>query len=126
MKRAVCLLILVSMMLHCASRLGFLTYLYQYRHNVAYSVGLIAEIPIALCSSDYDDGKGLTIQQHEQSEKSLPATLVQAHEINLYFERILFTTTLQFTWLTPDRIPNLTETPYTPPLQDIFHPPTAA
>lgn len=126
MKRAIVLLVLVSMTLHCASRLGVLSYLYENRLAVAFSVGLIKEVPISVCSSDYEGGEVLIIKVPDESDKNLPATPTQAQEINLYFERTIFNNTLHFLWLKTDRIPLLKEIPYSPPLQDIFHPPTAA
>jgi hypothetical protein len=89
MKRIVSLIILVSMMLHCASRLGVISYLYQQRHQIAYQVGLIAEIPIALCDSDHDFSGELKIQHHDNDEK-LPATFTQAPEIQLFFQEVNF------------------------------------
>ncbi len=83
LKKSLSLVILISMTLHCSSRLGLLSHLYQVRHSIAYSVGLIAEIPIAVCSSDYDFSKGLQIEVPD-SEKGMPG-LAQAHEINLFF-----------------------------------------
>jgi hypothetical protein len=83
MRRIISLVILCSMMLHCASRLGILSYLYQERHSIAHAVGLIQEIPIALCSSDYDFNQGLSIQDHDDSE-TLPVTFGHAHEITLF------------------------------------------
>lgn len=84
MRRIISLVILCSMMLHCASRLGILSYLYQERHSIAQAVGLIQEVPIALCSSDYDFNQGLlSIQDHNDSE-TLPVTFGHAHEINLF------------------------------------------
>lgn len=126
MRRTLCLLILVSMTLHCASRLGLLSYLYQNRHEVAFTLGLIKEVPIAVCSSDYDGDKTLVITAQDDIDKNLPGTISQAQEINLYFERIIFKNTAHFVWQSARRIPSLQEIPYTPPLQDIFHPPTAA
>lgn len=126
MRRAIALLILVSMTLHCASRLGLLSYLYQNRQEVALTFGLIKEIPIAVCSSDYEGDKTLVITTPDDSDKSLPTAISQAQEINLYFERTIVNHAPQFTWLVADRLSSLTESPYTPPLQDIFHPPTAA
>lgn len=41
------------MTLHCASRLGVVSYLYENRLEIAYQIGLIAEIPIAMCAGDY-------------------------------------------------------------------------
>lgn len=83
MRRIISLVILCSMMLHCASRLGLLSYLYQERHAIAHAVGLIQEIPIALCSSDYDFNQGLSIQVHDDSETQ-PVTFGHAHEITLF------------------------------------------
>lgn len=83
MRRIISLVILCSMMLHCASRLGVLSYLYQERHSIAHAMGLIQEIPIALCSSDYDFNQGLIIQDHGDSE-NLPVTFGDAREIILF------------------------------------------
>ncbi len=126
MRRALCLAILVSMALHCAGRLGLLAYLYQNRHEVAFTLGLIKEVPIAVCSTDYEGDKTLIVTAQDDTDKSLPTAISQAHEINLYFERAIVNHSPQFTWLATDRLSSLTETPYTPPLRDIFHPPTAA
>lgn len=82
MKRTVSLLILTSMMLHSASRLGILSRLYEERHQIALSVGLISEIPIASCSSDYDFNTALNVQFDD--EKSPLGVLAQAQEINLF------------------------------------------
>lgn len=71
------------MMLHCASRLGVLSYLYQERHTIAHTMGLIQEIPIALCSSNYDFNKGLSVQHTDDSE-GLPVSIAHAHEITLF------------------------------------------
>ncbi|HMI66936.1 MAG TPA: hypothetical protein VK517_12900 [Cyclobacteriaceae bacterium] len=83
LRKSLSLILLISMTLHCTSRLGLLSHLYQVRHSIAYSVGLIAEIPIAMCSSDYDFSKGLQIEVPD-SEKGMPG-LAQAYEINLFF-----------------------------------------
>jgi hypothetical protein len=50
---------------------------------MAYSMGLITEIPIAVCSSDYDFNKGLHIEVPD-SDKGMPG-LALAYEINLFF-----------------------------------------
>lgn len=83
MRRIISLVILCSMMLHCASRLGILSYLYQERHSIAHAMGFIKEIPIALCSSDYDFNKGLSIQDSDNSQ-SFPVTIAHAQEIILF------------------------------------------
>jgi hypothetical protein len=71
------------MVVHSASRFGALSFLYEKRHTIAYSIGLIAEIPIAMCNSDYDFGKGLKIEE-SQSQHAMPVCM-QAHEINLFY-----------------------------------------
>lgn len=76
------------MVLHSASRLGVLSYLYQQRHEIAYAVGIIAEIPIAMCSDDYDFNPGLSIVSADESDLSTPPALVQAKEIQLYFSEL--------------------------------------
>ena len=74
---------LVTMIMHCGSRLGIISFLYQKRHAIAYSIGIIAEIPIAMCTSDYDFGKGAVIEA-SSTESSVPVTIL-AQEINLFF-----------------------------------------
>ena len=85
MRRTLALLILFSMVLHCASRLGVLSYLYENRNHIANSIGLISEVPIAMCSSDYDFNEGLHIQ-HTDNHPSAPASFLTAHEITLFYQ----------------------------------------
>jgi hypothetical protein len=66
----ICLVIIASMMTHCAARLGVLSYLYEKRHHIALSVGLISETPIALCSHDYDFGNGLILNNSGDAQKA--------------------------------------------------------
>lgn len=81
MNKIVSLLILSSMMLHSASRLGVLSRLYEERHSIALTVGLLAEVPIASCSGDYDFDTGLHVQYDDET---VPVrALAQAQEINL-------------------------------------------
>jgi hypothetical protein len=83
-KKSLSVIILVSMVLHCSSRLGVLSYLYEHRHNIAYRVGLVTEIPIAICKSNYNFSKGLIIQHDNINDEA--ASLTTAHEINLFFQ----------------------------------------
>src|SRR6185436_13620850 len=83
MRRTLALLILFSMILHCASRLGVLSYLYENRNHIASTVGLISEVPIAICSSNYDFNDGLHIQ-HTDTDPSFPVSFLTAHEITLF------------------------------------------
>jgi hypothetical protein len=77
------MLILTCMMLHCASRVGFLSYLHQQRHEIAFALGLITEVPIAMCSSEYDFSDGLSIQVSDHDDAARQ-TLPMAFEINLF------------------------------------------
>ncbi len=83
MRKVVIFVILGSMILHCASRVGFLSYLYQNRNEIAYTLGLADEMPIAMCNSDYDFDKGLTIQAVDHDETS-QRTFPIAFEIKLF------------------------------------------
>lgn len=80
--------ILFSMTLHCASRLGLLDKLHEHRHYIAYSIGLIEEVPIAMCNNDYDFSKGLKIETQNE-DSSMPSGISQAQEINLFFSTAL-------------------------------------
>ena len=83
MRKVVIFVVLGSMILHCASRVGFLSYLYQNRNEIAYTLGLTDEMPIAMCNSDYDFDKGLTIQSADHDETS-QRTFPIAFEIKLF------------------------------------------
>jgi hypothetical protein len=85
MRKVVIFIILGSMILHCASRVGLLSYLYQNRNEIAFTLGLTDEIPIAMCNSDYDFDKGLTIQSADHDETS-QRTFPVAFEIKLFFD----------------------------------------
>jgi hypothetical protein len=71
------------MALHCASRLGVINQLYQKRNEIASALGLIKEIPIAICSSNYDFNQSLKIKTDE-SAHSLPSPSIQENEVNLF------------------------------------------
>jgi hypothetical protein len=122
-KKGIILVILFSMMLHCASRIGFLSYLYQQRHELAYTIGLIAEVPIALCSSDYDFDSGLKIRAQDESDQSLP-TVFQAREIQLFFFRQNIEVNPELSLICENQIPGVIEKSYYPPSLSIFHPPS--
>ena len=124
-QRAITFVILFSMMLHCAARLGVLSYLYENRNDIANTLGLISEVPIAMCSSDYDFQKGLHIQ-HADDHHSLAASFLNAQEINLFFEANI-----------PFQIQNVTNVEvnqksidpasyYLQPFLEIFQPPRIA
>jgi hypothetical protein len=83
------------MTLHCAGRLGVLSYLYQNKSQIAHTLGLIAEVPIAFCSSDYDFDSGLIFQSNDDSS-STPPVVLQVSEVQLFI-------TDRFNFQVPDR-----------------------
>jgi hypothetical protein len=108
------------MVLHCASRLGVLSHLYQKRHHIAKAVGLIVEVPIAMCSSDYY-GDQFVVQDQDMSD-ALPAMIV-ALEINLFIH------TEEVVIHHADGVPVIHQTAVAyslkaPPPSAIFHPPS--
>jgi hypothetical protein len=72
------------MVLHCSSKLGLLAYIYSHRSEIALSIGLIQELPISSCSSDFDFGSGKRLEVNEENQ-SLPLCFTQANEIILFF-----------------------------------------
>jgi hypothetical protein len=84
-KRTLAIIILFSMVIHCASRLGFLSYLYENRTQIANTLGLISEVPIAFCSSDYTFNETLPTQPSD-SETGIPVSFSSAHEITLFIQ----------------------------------------
>ena len=121
-RKLLSVIILFTMVLHCASRLGGLSYLYEKRHDFAYSIGLITEKPIAICSSDYDFGKGLAIVSADEDTPTAPG-IIQSQEINLFFISLL-------ELATPERslvVDGFSDTPLCRyalyPVDSIFHPP---
>jgi len=73
------------MIAHCASRLGVISYIYTNRHDIAHSLGILAEKPVAFCSSHYYIEKNLTINDKEDYKNPLTITIAQ--------EIVLFCTT---------------------------------
>jgi len=71
------------MTLHCAGRLGMLSYLYQNRAQIAHTLGFITELPIALCSSDYDFDSGFVFESNDDSTATPPMVL-QVNDIHLF------------------------------------------
>jgi hypothetical protein len=120
-KKALVYTILITMTLHCASRLELLNYLYNNRHDIAFAIGLSAEKAIAMCSSDYSRDSKLLLP----SEDRHPSSLIHAQEINLFApqHQFVFESNARLEiLLLPGEYVSL---PYSSPLADIFHPPTA-
>lgn len=123
MRKGIAIVVLLCMTLHCASRLGFISYLYSQRHQIAYSLGLISEIPIAICGPDYFASQApLVIQDTAEDDQNLPASLSSAREVQLFLQ------------LSPNHIFDQTGTDlnhsteyqasgYPPPVVPFFHPP---
>jgi hypothetical protein len=123
LRKGVVFLVLTSMMLHCAARMNFLSYLYEHRQEIAFRLGLIDEIPIAVCHHGYEYDKGLKIVTHDTDKSRLPSTLSHVREIILF---------CQFTLISVDPRPELSlanhltmlpQKKYTSPGFPIFHPP---
>lgn len=123
MKRTGALVILFCMMLHCAGSLGLLSHLYQQRHVIAYNLGIIAEIPIALCSSDYHSSKRLHITE-PSSEDELPAAIFHFREVNLFQEQATDQPEPAFFLINQYRLPSVFWHDYASPASPIFHPPS--
>lgn len=89
MKRAFAISILVCMLLHMASRMGFISYLYENRHEIAYQLGVIDERPITMCSADYfSSGNSLILQEATPEKQQVPLQLAQSNEIILFSKQV--------------------------------------
>jgi hypothetical protein len=113
------------MVIHCSSRLGLVDHLYQKRHQIAYSFGLIAEIPIAMCSGEYDFGKGLVIQIADDEKSTAPSHLTVANEINLFVVTEFIVLSNHLSFEIDQSVSNYCFPNYHSPHSDIFRPPAA-
>lgn len=84
-RKSLSIVILFSLTLHCAGRTGFLSYLYKQRHEIAYALGLINEVPIAVCSASYYSHNGSLAVQTADDSAAVPTVLTNAAEIVLFF-----------------------------------------
>lgn len=125
MKRFLSIVILVSMTLHCASRLGVLSYLYENRHEIAYQAGLIAEIPVAMCTGNYfEKNAPLVIHEADTDEsKQVPGKIASAKEITLFSHSTRHSFTPFNCPLLQTHNTALVKAVYDQPLLTIFHPP---
>lgn len=124
LKRLVISVILFTMVLHSASRLGVLSYLYEQRWEIAYALGLLSEQPIAECSHDYDFGSGLKIVAADDHQGTLPPAVLQAKEITLFIDDT-FSSGAPVERLVTDTTHGrlFIQTAYATPSLSIFHPP---
>jgi hypothetical protein len=63
---------LFCMILHAGSRCGGLSYLYNQRHSIAFTLGISYEPEIAICKSDYFQKTSLTLASQEKESDQLP------------------------------------------------------
>lgn len=111
------------MVLHSASRLGVLSYLYKQRHEIAYAVGIIAEVPMAMCNSDYHFTNDLVIVAAEDDAGTIPPAIVNAKEIQLFFvNTISIDSQRQISQVVHESTVIVQR--YSPPALSIFHPPS--
>lgn len=115
--------LLLSMALHCACRLGVLDYLYQQRHQIAYTIGLISEVPITMCSHEYNPDSSLKVEA-QQDESTLPSGLFQAQEIKLFFNIPQLTINPVYQLLVKSTWRDFLIKEYPSPHTSIFHPPS--
>lgn len=125
MKRAVCLLVLFSMVLHCASRLGLVAYLYDHRHEIAFSMGWITSMPITICETEYftKDAPFRLVIPDNPADEQMPVQHFQTREIVLF---AVETGKSMLPLLAETDITHNTgtgEIPYPAPARVIFHPP---
>ena len=123
LRRTITIVIMLSMTLHCFSRLGVLSYIFEKRHEVAYALGLIAEVPIAMCNSDYDFTPGLVIDQ-VQDEHPSPQSLSHAQEIILFIHTVRVELNPQSAEPFTKGFDLRHEGKYASPSLSVFHPPS--
>lgn len=112
------------MVLHSASRLGVLSYLYQQRHEIAYAIGVIAEIPIAVCNSDYHPNNNLVIVTSDDETPGTPPAIISAREIQLFIVTALDHVHPSRTMALVTHDSPMIERRYSSPALSIFHPPS--
>jgi hypothetical protein len=86
MRQFVTIIILTSMFLHCMSRLGMVEYIFKQRHSIAHTLGIIDEIPMAMCDSDYVGDLGFVYTEVDQDQQvpSLPLQLTSEIQLFLF------------------------------------------
>ncbi|HMF72213.1 MAG TPA: hypothetical protein VK616_12115 [Flavitalea sp.] len=112
------------MMLHCASRLGLISYLHSNRHEIAYTIGLITEIPIATCNGEYFAKQApLIIEDDDSADQQLPVQFSIAREILLFSHETALNLSMSLSELLLTHNTSFVEVQYSPPVIRIFHPP---
>jgi hypothetical protein len=122
LRKAICIIILSSMALHCAARLGLLDYLYAKRSSFAFSLGLTAEKVIASCGLGHYQEESLAMAD----EGDHPGNPIgsQAFEILVFFQASAFVIPINFSFtvtnyflVSAEKIPSTDG-------KSLFHPPT--
>jgi hypothetical protein len=85
LKRILVILILGSLSLHCASRLGVIYYLFNQNSKESFllSIGLIDEISISICSNDFQPKNRVYLENTQETTTRIPI-LPSAEEIHLF------------------------------------------
>lgn len=112
------------MTLHCAGRLGVLSWIYEQRHEIAFELGLDNEKSIAECGSGYLDD-GLVIVQQDDDSNARPSVVFTAKEIKLFFDFNVINIDRDF-FVIEQSYPVNHVDHYPPPHKSIFHPPAVA
>ena len=89
LNRFISIVVLFCMTLHCAGRLGVLSWIYEQRQVIAFELGLTNKTPIAECGTAYLND-GLVIVQQDDSSQGRPSVTFQAKEICLFVEESSF------------------------------------
>jgi len=112
------------MTMHCAGRLGVLSWIYDQRHVIAFELGLSEERPIAECGTGYLND-GLVIIQQDDASYATPSVMFQAKEINLFFVFQIIDIDPGFSLVEKNYPVDFIDR-YPPPVRGIFHPPSVA
>jgi len=121
-KRVISVVVLVSLVLHFSSRMGFLAYVYKQRHEVARFFGVIEEVPIAECRSSFYLSTDLLVDG-EPDDDATPAVLSGAPEITLFFNSSDTDVRPEWVLLMANVRGVYIPTEYTCPETDVFQPP---
>jgi len=82
-RKIISVVVLLTLLAHFAAKLGIVSYLYQHRNSIAHSVGLIREIPIAICDQHYDFRTEIQFADTEEKH-SVPPPIALNKEVSLF------------------------------------------
>jgi hypothetical protein len=71
------------MTLHCATKLGVIDHLYRNRHHIGIALGMLSEMPVAMCGSQYNHPTKIIVSPVDKDCENHPLSL-KINEINLY------------------------------------------